>query len=134
MSPGLVIDSSALVALFENEAEAPRIEAALIEAEATYLSAFSLLETSLVATSRRGHAGPVVVDQLVRELGSTVVPLSPSQVEFARRAWATFGKGRHPAALNIGDCCSYALAEELGLPLLMKGADFPKTDLPLVDW
>lgn len=59
--------------------------------------------------------------------------LSRHQVDLAREAYERFGKGRHPAALNVGDCCSYALAKATGLPLLCKGNDFPKTDLPLVD-
>lgn len=133
MSPapekGLVVDSSALLAILFEEEERSQALDTIFGAGIRLLSAFSLLETSIVATSRKGVAGKALLDALVRDSGLEVVALDRDQAEVARDAWIDFGKGRHPAALNIGDCCSYALARSSGFPLLYKGDDFARTDL-----
>ena len=83
-----------------------------------WMSAVSLLESRLVASSRKGPGGWLALVSLVAELGITVAAFTPDQAERAHAAWTRFGKGRHPARLNLGDYCSYALAQETGEPLL----------------
>jgi ribonuclease VapC len=129
---GIVVDSSALIALLLGEPEHAAFVDTIFKANHRQISAFSILETGAVALSRRGSKGRVIFDSLCEELALDVVPLNSEHVRFARAAWDQFGKGRHSAGLNIGDCCSYALARATGYPLLYKGNDFPKTDLELV--
>jgi ribonuclease VapC len=130
----LVIDTSALVALLGMEAEAARLAAA-IEADATRLiSAASVVEAALVIEARFGPAGGRELDLLIAKAGLSVEPVTAEQAETARQAWRRFGKGRHPAGLNYGDCFSYALAKVTGEPLLFKGTDFPQTDLAVVSY
>jgi ribonuclease VapC len=127
----MVIDSSAVIALLLGEAEAGDIAKALAGASTRMMSSFSLLESSLVVESRKGEVGGRELDLLIHRARIEIVPFDSEQSEVARIAWRAFGKGRHPASLNIGDCCSYALAKISGEPLLCKGNDFPKTDLAL---
>jgi len=127
--PGLVVDSSALVAILFEEAERPRALDEIFDSERRHISAFSFLETSLVAISRKGVAGKTLLDGFLQESAIQVVSLDREQAETARDAWDEYGKGRHPAGLNIGDTCAYALARTTGLPLLYKGDDFGRTDL-----
>lgn len=93
------------------------------------LSAASLLEAGIVMLARRGDAGARELDSLVRISGLEIVPVTAEQVALARYAYATFGKGRHRAGLDFGDCFSYALARDRGAPLLFKGDDFGHTDV-----
>ena len=132
MSDGIVIDSSALLAILFGEPENDVLTQAILAAKERRISAFSLLEAGTVALFRKGHNGRATFDALCQELALECAALSRYQVELAREAYERFGKGRHPAALNLGDCCSYALAKATDLPLLCKGEDFSKTDLPLV--
>jgi len=128
----VVIDTSALVALLGMEPEAARLAAA-IEADGTRLiSAASILEAAVVIESRYGPEGGRELDLLVAKAGLSVEPVTAQQAEIAREAWRRFGKGRHPANLNFGDCFSYALARVTGEPLLFKGTDFPQTDVAVV--
>ena len=128
----MVIDSSALVALLGMEPEAARLAAA-IEADGTRLiSAASVFEAAVVIESRYGPEGGRELDLLVAKAGLSVEPVTAQQAEIAREAWRRFGKGRHPANLNFGDCFSYALARVTGEPLLFKGTDFPQTDAAVV--
>lgn len=129
MTPGVVVDSSALVAILLAEEEREGALDAIFEAERRLLSSFSLLESSIVAITRRGLAGKALLDGLLGESGVEVVDLDRKQADLARDAWYEFGKGRHRARLNIGDYCSYALARASGFPLLFKGDDFVHTDL-----
>jgi ribonuclease VapC len=85
-----------------------------------------------VILSRKGQAGRIAFEALCQELGLRVASFNREQAELALAAWEQFGKGRHPAALNLGDCCSYALAKSTGFALLCKGNDFPRTDLELL--
>ena len=130
--PGIVIDSSALIAILLGEPEHGTFLDAILKADRRKISAFSILETGAVALSRKSSKGRLIFDSLCEELALDVVPLDSEHVRFARAAWDQFGKGRHSAGLNIGDCCSYALARVTGYPLLFKGRDFPRTDLELV--
>ena len=128
----MVIDTSALVALLGMEAEAARLAAA-IEADATRLiSAASVVEAALVNQARHGPDGGRELDLLIAKAGLSVEPVTAQQAEIAREAWRRFGKGRHAAGLNFGDCFSYALAKATGEPLLFKGTDFTQTDLAVV--
>ena len=132
MTRGLVVDSSALIAILLREPEEKAFLDLIFAAEERKVSAFSILETSCVIQSRRGPAGRSILDSLSEELSLEVVPFTTEHLQLARQAWERFGKGKHPAGLNLGDCCSYALARATGYPLLCKGNDFPRTDLDLV--
>ncbi len=127
----IAIDSSAVVAVLRMEPEAQPFLRRIAASPGSVMSAFSYLETSLVIPGRTGtHALADMIDDFLAEAGITVVPLDREQAECARIAFARFGKGRHGAGLNIGDCASYALAKTRNLPLLYKGDDFAQTDLP----
>lgn len=125
----MVIDTSALVAILFDERGAELLEAAIDDDPVRLLSAGSLLEASIVVESRYGPAGGRELDLLLHAARIEVVAVDSEQAETARRAWREYGKGRHPAALNYGDCFSYALAKTSGEPLLFRGDDFRRTDL-----
>ncbi|HVF60752.1 MAG TPA: type II toxin-antitoxin system VapC family toxin [Thermoanaerobaculia bacterium] len=128
----MVIDSSALLAILLGEPEADRF-ARLVALEPRRLaSAVSALETAIVIHARKGPAGVRELDLLLHAAGVTIVSLDAEQVLGARAAYEKYGKGHHPAALNLGDCCSYALAHSSGQPLLFKGDDFARTDVTAV--
>jgi len=130
----MVIDTSALIAILSLEPEAARLAQA-IEADPTRLiSAVTLLEAGIVMEARLGAAGGKELDLLAAKAGLVVEPLTADQASIAREAWRRFGKGRHAAALNFGDCCSYALARATGEPLLFKGTDFANTDIAAVSY
>ncbi|MDM8558025.1 type II toxin-antitoxin system VapC family toxin [Candidatus Parabeggiatoa sp. HSG14] len=125
----MVIDSSAVIAILYNEADAEYFVTAIEGDSNRLMSAASLLETSIVIESRYGEEGGRKLDLLLSKAQVKIEPVTFEQAETARAAFRTFGKGRHPAALNFGDCFSYALAKVLGEPLLFKGNDFSKTDI-----
>lgn len=125
----MVIDTSALAAILFDEPERRRFNE-LVEADPTRLiSAATLLESSIVVEGRSGEAGGRELDLLVHRANLEIVPVDGDQVEIARAAYRRFGRGNHPAALNFGDCFTYALARSTGEPLLFKGDDFARTDL-----
>ena len=134
MNRAIAVDTSVLVAIALDEPDRERLLAVLDATEERLLSTFSLLEAELVLGSRRGKEGPAMLEDLRQVLELQIVPLTESQVVIAKQAWWQFGKGRHPASLNIGDCCTYALARSTGRPLLCKGNDFAQTDLTLVEY
>jgi ribonuclease VapC len=125
----VVIDTSALIALLEGETGAERLEDQLLAADRLFISAATLVEAGIVVEARRGEIGGRELDLLLHRLGVEIAPLDESQAELARSAWRRFGKGRHPAGLNLGDCFSYALAAATGEPLLFVGDDFSRTDI-----
>jgi len=127
----IVVDTSALVAVLTGEAEAEPFLRILVRDRPVLLSAVSLLETSMVLCGRNQDPAGAwhELDALLFRLDVEVVPHDLSLSILAREAFERFGKGRHPAGLNFGDCASYALARARGLPLLFKGEDFAKTDL-----
>lgn len=125
----MVVDSSALIAILLGEPDADVFAEAIANAPKRLVSAFSALETSTVIESKKGDPGGRELDLLLHKGRIEIVPINDEQFEIARRAWREFGKGRHPAGLNIGDCCSYALSKYSGEPLLFKGDDFSKTDV-----
>lgn len=128
----MVIDTSALVAMLSDEPEAERLEAA-VEADAVLLmSTASYLETAIVIESRFGEPGGRELDLWLHRAAVDLVAVHAEQAHAARVAYRQYGKGRHPAGLNYGDCFAYALAKISGEPLLFKGDGFPKTDVVAV--
>lgn len=125
----MVIDSSAIIAVMLNEANAVKIARVIEAGSQRLLSAANLLEASIVIESRKGEAGGRELDLLIYRAAIEVVAVDQEQAEVARIAWRRFGKGRHPAALNYGDCFAYALAKTRQLPLLFQGDDFSRTDI-----
>jgi ribonuclease VapC len=127
----MVIDTSALLAIFLAEPERKRLLSLIVEASTRLISAASVLETGIVLEAKRGEAAGREFDLFVVRARLEIVSVDSEQVEVARSAWRKYGKGRHPAALNFGDCFAYALAKSSGEPLLAKGADFAKTDIEI---
>jgi len=133
VSSGLVVDTSALLATLFAESERDAVLVSLAEADTVLLSSCCHLEASIVAASRLGPEGQAELEHLLDVFSVEETSFTPDQAALAVDAWQRFGKGRHPAGLNIIDCCSYALAIQAGAPLLAVGDDFAKTDLDLVD-
>jgi ribonuclease VapC len=127
----MVIDTSALIAILQQEPEAGPYARAIGSDPVRLVSSVTALETAIVIESRKGLSGGRDLDLLLHEAKGEVVPFTVEQFEIARGAYRKFGKGRHPAALNFGDCCTYALAKVSGEALLCKGNDFPLTDIRL---
>ncbi len=125
----MVIDSSALIAILLGEKEAGLFARSIMDDPRRHISSFSVLETSIVIEAKKGANGSRELDLLLYKIHANIVPFDSEQLELARKAWRKFGKGRHPASLNIGDCCSYALSKSIGEPLLYKGKDFEETDI-----
>lgn len=125
----MVVDSSALMSIFFEEADGSVYASAILNDSPRLISAASLLEASMVAIRWRQPDPTSALDLLVARLGLEVIPVDHGQVLLARDGFRRFGKGRHPAGLNFGDCFSYALAKQSGEPLLFKGQDFGKTDV-----
>ena len=125
----MVVDTSALIAILFGEPEAERFARAISEDTRSLVSSFTVFETAVVVLVRKGVDGPPLLDALLRTARLETVSMTADQAEIARSAYARYGKGRHPAGLNLGDCCSYALARASGEPLLFKGQDFAQTDI-----
>jgi len=128
----MVIDSSAILALLFNEPEADDVEIAIDEDPIRLMSVASGLEAAVVVEARLGAAGGREFDLLLHKARIELVAVTSEQMEVGRTAWRRFGRGRHEANLNFGDCFSYALAAVSGEPLLFKGDDFSKTDVQRV--
>lgn len=125
----MVVDTSALVALLLGEPQGPDIAAAFEAAGQAVISAATLVEATIVVESRLGAEGVLRLDQLLRAAEVVTVAVDEIQARAASDAWRAFGKGRHPAALNLGDCFTYALAQVRDEPILCIGNDFARTDL-----
>lgn len=126
----IAVDTSALIAILRLEPEAEAFSRCMEEASALCISAVSLQEASMVLAGRHADAEAwSEMDRVLEEMEVEIVPHNPELARIAREAFLRFGKGRHPARLNCGDCASYALAKKYGLPLLYKGTDFAKTDI-----
>lgn len=125
----MVIDSSAILAILQNEPERRRFNALIVAAERCSLSAATCVELSIVLQARFGREGHADLELFLRTAQVEIVSFNREQGELARKAFALYGKGRHRAGLNLGDCFSYALARFLDEPLLFKGDDFLYTDL-----
>ncbi len=125
----MVIDTSALIAILRNEPERRTFTEAIEAAARCAISAPSFVEVSIVTEARFGADGLRDLDLLISKAAIEVAVFDSAQAEVARRAFSRYGKGRHPAGLNFGDCFSYALAKVRNEPLLFKGVDFAKTDV-----
>ncbi len=126
----MVIDTSAIAAILFDEPERVVFNQK-IAAVPGYISAPTLVECSLVVEARKQSLGRAELELFVSTAALTVVPFDSAQAELAILAWRTYGKGRHSANLNFGDCFSYALAKFRNEPLLFKGNDFSKTDVAI---
>lgn len=126
----LVVDTSALLAVLFAEDDARTYAEALQAAPRLRMAAPTWVESMQVAAARRGSIGQDGLQELLARLDVEVVAFDAALARLAHDAWLRFGKGRHPAGLNFGDCFSYALAKQSGDRLLFKGGDFSLTDLP----
>lgn len=127
----VAVDSSVIIALALGESEAPSFAKVLDSYQRRVMSAFSVMECSAVLQAKFGATADARLTPLLDVLDIDILPLTESQATLGRSALTRYGKGRHPAGLNLGDCCSYALATERGAPLLFKGADFGQTDVQI---
>ena len=126
----IVVDSSALVAILEDEPEAANFLRIIQDAPHRLISAVTAYETGIVIGARRGWESVSDVPTLIEQLGIEIVPFGETQVPDALAAYKRYGKGRHPKArLNLGDCVAYTLAQNVNAPLLFKGVDFSETDV-----
>lgn len=125
----MVIDTSAIVAILGMEPESARLAQAIESDTNRLMSAATVVEAGLVIESRYGAAGGREFEILIAKTGLSIEAVTAEQADVAREAWRRFGKGRHSAGLNFGDCFSYALARITGEPLLFKGNDFAHTDV-----
>lgn len=125
----MVVDTSALLAIFFAEPERKSFLESIFQAEPRMISAATVLETGIVLEAKRGEAAGREFDLFVVRASLQIVPIDGEQAEIARSGWRKYGKGRHPAGLNFGDCFAYALAKASGEPLLTKGNDFSLTDI-----
>lgn len=125
----MVIDTSVLAAIAFNEPEAAAFRERIADDPVRLISAATVLEAAMVIETRLGEAAGADLDLWLYKAEVEIVPVTADHADRARRAWRRFGKGRHPASLNYGDCFSYALATLSGEPLLYKGNDFSQTDI-----
>lgn len=128
----MVIDTSAIIAIFFNEPDAALYRERIAEDSVRLMSAATLVEAAMVIEARYGDTGGAELDLWLHKAEVEIVSVTDDHADQARRAWRRYGKGRHPASLNYGDCFSYALAVLSGEPLLFKGADFAQTDIEAV--
>ncbi len=129
MMDGLILDTSALMAMLYEEPEAAAIEAILARNPPCAIAAPTLLEAGMVSEGRGGAAAAARLDALLLRLAPEIIPFTAEHAALAREGWRRYGKGRHQAGLNFGDCVAYALAVQRNQPLLYKGGDFALTDV-----
>ncbi|MGN6585688.1 MAG: type II toxin-antitoxin system VapC family toxin [Rhizobiaceae bacterium] len=125
----MVIDTSAVVAILRSEPETAKLEKALVADPIRLIPATCVLEARMVLISRRGEHALAEIDLWLGKIEANVIPVDADLVDLATQAWLTYGKGRHPAALDFADCLSYALAKRADEPLLFIGKDFSQTDI-----
>ena len=126
----IVIDTSAVMAILENEPERRMFNEVIEQADRCLMSAATYVETSVLIDVRRGYDGVRDFDLFVAKAGIEIMAVDVEQAKIARMAYRQFGKGRHQAKLNFGDCFPYALAKVMDTALLFKGEDFTHTDIP----
>lgn len=126
----MTLDSSALIAILFAEAGSLDLVDRILEADVVRIGAPTLVEAGIVFSARRGHDSVRDVELLVQELGVTIAPFAEAEWRAAIAAFDRYGRGRHPAALNFGDCLAYATASVAGDSLLFVGEDFRRTDIP----
>jgi len=125
----MIVDTSAVLAILFNESDAETFARAISEADSRRMSAASFVESAVVIEVQTRESGSRQFDAFFRRAGIIIDPVTVEQAHAARQAYTDFGKGRHAAGLNFGDCFAYALAIVTGEPLLFKGGDFRKTDV-----
>ena len=130
----MIIDTSALVAILDQEPEAEGIVRTLASAPERTLSAANLVEAGIVMQARRADDGARDLDLLLAKLRVDRAAVTASQADIARKAFRRYGRARHPANLNFGDCFAYALAKDKSAPLLFKGNDFRQTDVMVASY
>lgn len=128
----VVVDTSAAVAVILSEPGSDDLVDCLERAIARFMSVATQVELGIVIEARLGHAGMDVISRFLRDAGIEVVAVDDDAADRALGAWRRYGKGRHCAALNFGDCFPYALTERTGLPLLCTGDDFAATDIEVI--
>lgn len=126
----MTLDSSALIAILFSEPGFLEVVDCILEADTVRVGAPTLVETSMVYGGRRRSGSRAELDALIRELGCTIVPFGEAEWRAAVEAFSRYGRGRHRAALNFGDCLAYATAATAGDSLLFVGDDFTHTDIP----
>ena len=125
----MIVDSSAILAILFAEPDAAVFAKAMSEADACKISAATFVEVAVVVEAQTQDRGSRQLDAFLRRAGFVIEPVTEEQAHLARQAYSDFGKGRHPAGLNFGDCFSYALAKASGEALLFKVGYFSKTDI-----
>jgi ribonuclease VapC len=130
----MIVDTSVIIAILKKEPERDRLLEAIATADHPRMSAANVLECGIVAESMAGGAGAHDLDLLLFRLGIDIVAFTPDQTAIARKAHREFGKRRHRAGLNLGDCIAYALARDTGEPLLFRGNDFSRTDVVAAEY
>jgi len=126
----MIVDSSAILAILFSEDDAESYAQAITDADACRISAANFVEVAIVVEAQTKATGSRQFDAFFRRAGIIIEPVTEEQAHIARQAYTDFGKGRHKAGLNFGDCFAYALAKTTGEKLLFKGEDFTKTDIP----
>ena len=125
----MIVDTSALVAVLFAEPDAEAYALAIAAADRCRISAANYVETAIVIEAQTRDTGSREFDAFFRRSGIVIEPITEEHAHLARRAYTEFGRGRHRAGLNFGDCFAYALARATGEPLLYKGEDFKRTDV-----
>jgi len=125
----LILDSSAILAAIFREPDYARVLDRIGNAESVGVGAPTFVESAIVLSSRLQRDARPVLNEFLRQAGAELIPLGPEHVDAAVDAFLRYGKGRHPAALNFGDCLTYAIAAAAGVPLLYTGSDFVQTDI-----
>jgi ribonuclease VapC len=130
----MIVDTSVVMAVLESEADAAALFDILLRAESCLMSAGSAVELGIVCARRVVPIPESKYGAVLREAEIRIAPVDEEQVRLAWTAFSTYGRGRHPAGLNYGDCFAYALAKQTGRPLLFKGDDFSRTDVSVAAW
>jgi ribonuclease VapC len=130
----MIVDSSAIIAIAFEEPEAERLAVAIARTPVCHICSVNWLETMMVIESRAGTDAADDTLLILGQLGISILPFDAAYMHEAQEAWRRYGIGRHPAALNLGDCCAYAASRIEGRPLLFKGDDFGKTDVEKAIW
>ena len=125
----MIVDKSALLSVLLDEPDAPALLAAIVDAPAPRISAASWLELAMFVEARGGRLASLRLDEFIRTAGIEIMPVSVEQAIAARTAWRYFGRHKHSARLDFGDCFAYALAKTQGSKLLFTGENFARTDI-----
>lgn len=129
----MIVDTSVIIAILRGERDADELAAAIESAPVRRISAATYVEAAIVTDANRDSLLSNFLDSFLGRSLISIEPITVEQARMAREAYRDFGKGRHRAGLNFGDCFAYALAKEKGEPLLFKGDDFRKTDVEVAD-